>query len=202
MHLKENQAKLDFTKTRESSGETAQRAYKLPIFVAQEHQASIHRFAFRLVADGVPKNLSVPKGPLLDPPVKRSETQVDAHPTGCTTFDSTILQDQYGGGTIAIRGRGTYKSVGQDKLELRRLPRRSRMDGSSSSCCASGSRASSRTSNSSPREGPCQAGSSREIARWRHAGCGNEIFSSYIGAAEVQPPCHPLNWKEISHPSR
>jgi DNA ligase D-like protein (predicted 3'-phosphoesterase) len=77
-------------------------------FVVQEHAATARHFDLRLEVDGVMRSWAIPKGPSLDPAVKRLAVEVEDHGTEHNTFEGSL-----GKSRVIVWDRGTYEQGGR-----------------------------------------------------------------------------------------
>ncbi len=86
----------------------AVRGVSAGVFVVQEHQATAHHFDFRLQVGDAMRSWAVPKGPSLDPAVKRFAVQVEDHSLDHNSFEGPTSR-----GGVIVWDRGTYEQGGR-----------------------------------------------------------------------------------------
>lgn len=101
--------KRRFRKTSEPPGGVAEPGEE-SLFVVHKHGARRLHYDLRLELNGVLLSWAVPKGPSLDPSVKRLAVHVEDHPLDYADFEGTIPPGEYGAGAVIIWDRGRWKS--------------------------------------------------------------------------------------------
>ena len=117
MGLQVYHKKRDFAVTPEPRGRTQRD--KGGRYVIQKHAARRLHYDLRLELDGVMKSWAVTRGPSLVPGEKRLAIHVEDHPIEYNTFEGTIPQGQYGGGTVMIWDRGHWYPEGDPHKDYR-----------------------------------------------------------------------------------
>jgi bifunctional non-homologous end joining protein LigD len=120
----------DFSRTPEPRGRRAAERTKALRYYIQRHDARRLHYDFRLELDGVLKSWAVPKGPSLDPEVKRLAVEVEDHPLEYGEFEGVIPEKQYGAGDVLLWDKGSWTPEDRDPEEALRKGRlHFRLDG-------------------------------------------------------------------------
>lgn len=110
MTLAKYKQKRNFKKTPEPKGKVSIKKSSKLLYIIQKHAASHLHYDFRLELNGVLLSWAVPKGPCLDPSVKRLAMHVEDHPLEYGSFEGIIPKGQYGSGTVMLWDKGVWIS--------------------------------------------------------------------------------------------
>ncbi|MEA9995112.1 DNA ligase D [Pseudomonas sp. 10B1] len=117
--LDDYQRKRDFEATPEPSGVprgklsgARKKIAQALQFCIQKHAATRLHYDFRLELDGTLKSWAVPKGPSLDPSVRRLAVHVEDHPLDYASFEGQIPEGHYGAGDVIVWDRGIWLPQG------------------------------------------------------------------------------------------
>jgi bifunctional non-homologous end joining protein LigD len=99
---------LDATPEPKGRAGSAARISDSLIYAMQKHMAARLHYDLRLEWRGVLLSWAIPRGPSLDPTVKRLAVQTEDHPLEYGDFEGVIPAGEYGAGTVLLWDHGSW----------------------------------------------------------------------------------------------
>ncbi|MCW2271216.1 DNA ligase D [Pseudomonas sp. JUb96] len=128
--LQEYAHKRNFDATPEPAGARLPRESTGALqYCIQKHDASHLHYDFRLELDGTLKSWAIPKGPSLDPKVRRLAVHVEDHPLDYANFEGHIPEGHYGAGDVIVWDRGVWLPEGDPHKDYAKGKLRFRLQG-------------------------------------------------------------------------
>src|SRR3954465_9465786 len=87
----------------------------MPRFVVQQHDATTLHFDLRIEAGGVLRSWAVPKGPSMDPAVRRLAVPVEDHSLEAGEFEGVHRGQGRGSGAVIVWDEGTAEILRDDR---------------------------------------------------------------------------------------
>jgi DNA ligase D-like protein (predicted 3'-phosphoesterase) len=112
-------AKRDFSVSPEPTGNVLikrSKKSKKPLFVIQKHNASHLHYDLRLQIGDVLTSWAIPKGPSLNPKIKRLAVETEDHPLDYAYFEG-VIPEGYGAGVVMVWDLGTYESLKEESMK-------------------------------------------------------------------------------------
>ena len=111
MKLSAYRKKRNFDATPEPKGRVGSAAKDSDTlaYAMQKHMATRLHYDLRLEWRGVLLSWAIPRGPSLDPAVKRLAVQTEDHPLQYGDFEGVIPAGEYGAGTVLLWDHGTWQ---------------------------------------------------------------------------------------------
>lgn len=122
MNLKKYRSKRNFKMTSEPSGlksassENKTKKQNPLLYVIQKHAARHLHYDLRLEINHVLKSWAIPKGPHLNPNIKRLAVEVEDHPIEYGSFEGTIPAGEYGAGAVILWDKGQWIPEGDPNI--------------------------------------------------------------------------------------
>jgi len=117
--LREYKAKRDFRRTPEPEGARRKSGRRLR-YLIQKHAARRLHYDFLLEWNGTLLSWAIPRGPSENPNDKRLAVHVEDHPVEYGSFEGIIPKGEYGGGTVMLWDRGSWKPHEEVEESLRK----------------------------------------------------------------------------------